>query len=202
MGTERAINGLARTLQPLSEAPWDRAASDGSPLIIRDTGKRELYALELQLPLPGMAASRFSPKAAPLLLLIHLLANDRGVPGLGVNLRGHRQASAGHGIRVLLLLNYAVFDDLSIRRRHLAAHWRRWRSRRGRRLLRGAPRQKHAGAYPAHPHASVFSPGWRLVDGNLDYTRAGQFGSGRDLSRSAVDGRPLQGVPSPSAGKS
>jgi Tol biopolymer transport system component len=34
----------------LSEAPWNGVALDGSPLIMRDVGNRELYSLELQLP--------------------------------------------------------------------------------------------------------------------------------------------------------
>jgi Tol biopolymer transport system component len=34
----------------LTEAPWNGVAPDGSPLIMRDVGIRELYSLELQLP--------------------------------------------------------------------------------------------------------------------------------------------------------
>ncbi len=34
----------------LSEGPWNGVALDGSPLIMRDVGNRELYSLELQLP--------------------------------------------------------------------------------------------------------------------------------------------------------
>ena len=34
----------------LTEGPWNGVAPDGSPLIMRDVGIRELYSLELQLP--------------------------------------------------------------------------------------------------------------------------------------------------------
>jgi Tol biopolymer transport system component len=34
----------------LTEGPWNGVAFDGSPLIMRDVGIRELYSLELQLP--------------------------------------------------------------------------------------------------------------------------------------------------------
>ena len=33
-----------------SDQPWNGLAPDGSPLIMRDAGSRELYSLELQLP--------------------------------------------------------------------------------------------------------------------------------------------------------
>jgi hypothetical protein len=34
----------------MSGGPWNGVAPDGSPLIMRDTGNREIYSLELQLP--------------------------------------------------------------------------------------------------------------------------------------------------------
>ena len=35
---------------PDSGATWNGVAPDGSPLIMRDVGSRELYSLEMQLP--------------------------------------------------------------------------------------------------------------------------------------------------------
>jgi hypothetical protein len=34
----------------LSGSPWNGVAPDGSPLIMRDVGNREIYSLEQQLP--------------------------------------------------------------------------------------------------------------------------------------------------------
>jgi len=44
------LKGISRVLMEDSEAPWNGVAPDGSPLIMRDVGYRELYSLELQLP--------------------------------------------------------------------------------------------------------------------------------------------------------
>jgi len=44
------LKGIARVAAPDSNAPWNGVAPDGSPLIMRDVGSRELYSLELQLP--------------------------------------------------------------------------------------------------------------------------------------------------------
>ena len=57
--------------------------------------------------------------------LRHLLADDDGMPGLGVDPRSHRQTTAGYRICVLPLGHNAMLDDLRGGRRHLAAHWRR-----------------------------------------------------------------------------
>jgi len=45
-----ALKGIARVAMPESGAPWHGVAPDGSPLIMRDVGNREVYSLELQLP--------------------------------------------------------------------------------------------------------------------------------------------------------
>jgi len=44
------LKGISRVAMPESGAPWNGVAPDGSPLIMRDVGSRELYSLELQLP--------------------------------------------------------------------------------------------------------------------------------------------------------
>ncbi len=44
------LKGIARVPMPESGVPWNGVAPDGSPLIMRDVGTREIYALELQLP--------------------------------------------------------------------------------------------------------------------------------------------------------
>jgi eukaryotic-like serine/threonine-protein kinase len=44
------LKGVPRVSLSLSNAPWNGVALDGSPLIMRDVGNRELYSLELQLP--------------------------------------------------------------------------------------------------------------------------------------------------------
>ncbi|HKU24583.1 MAG TPA: protein kinase [Candidatus Sulfotelmatobacter sp.] len=44
------LKGIARVNMPDSGAPWNGVAPDGSPLIMRDVGSREIYSLELQLP--------------------------------------------------------------------------------------------------------------------------------------------------------
>jgi serine/threonine protein kinase/Tol biopolymer transport system component len=43
------LKGIARVVSE-SGIPWNGVAPDGSPLIMRDAGNREVYALELQLP--------------------------------------------------------------------------------------------------------------------------------------------------------
>ena len=45
-----ALKGISRVPMVESGAPWNGVAPDGSPLIMRDVGNRELYSLELQLP--------------------------------------------------------------------------------------------------------------------------------------------------------
>ena len=44
-----ALKGISRVIMD-SNVPWNGMAPDGSPLIMRDVGSRELYSLELQLP--------------------------------------------------------------------------------------------------------------------------------------------------------
>ncbi len=44
------LKGIARVNTPESGVPWNGIAPDGSLLIMRDVGSRELYSLELQLP--------------------------------------------------------------------------------------------------------------------------------------------------------
>ncbi len=44
------LKGIARVPMPESGVPWNGVAPDGLPLIMRDVGTREIYALELQLP--------------------------------------------------------------------------------------------------------------------------------------------------------
>ena len=44
------LKNVLRVNMPDSGAPWNGVAPDGSPLIMRDVGSRELYSLELQLP--------------------------------------------------------------------------------------------------------------------------------------------------------
>ncbi|MGE5110512.1 MAG: hypothetical protein ACM3JB_06635 [Acidobacteriaceae bacterium] len=44
------LKGISRVPMADSGAPWNGVAPDGSPLIMRDVGNRELYSLELQLP--------------------------------------------------------------------------------------------------------------------------------------------------------
>jgi eukaryotic-like serine/threonine-protein kinase len=44
------LKGIPRVSLNLSDAPWNGVAPDGSPLIMRDVGNREVYSLELQLP--------------------------------------------------------------------------------------------------------------------------------------------------------
>ena len=44
------LRNLPRAIMPDSGSPWNGVAPDGSPLIMRDVGNREVYSLELQLP--------------------------------------------------------------------------------------------------------------------------------------------------------
>jgi serine/threonine protein kinase/Tol biopolymer transport system component len=44
------LKGIARVAMPESNVPWNGVAPDGSTLIMRDVGTRELYSLDLQLP--------------------------------------------------------------------------------------------------------------------------------------------------------
>jgi Tol biopolymer transport system component/DNA-binding winged helix-turn-helix (wHTH) protein len=44
------LKGISRVPMEDSGAPWNGVAPDGSPLIMRDVGNRELYSLELHLP--------------------------------------------------------------------------------------------------------------------------------------------------------
>jgi hypothetical protein len=44
------LTGISRVSMQDSGVPWNGVAPDGSPLIMRDVGSRELYSLELQLP--------------------------------------------------------------------------------------------------------------------------------------------------------
>jgi eukaryotic-like serine/threonine-protein kinase len=44
------LKDVPRVLLYISGAPWNGIAADGSPLIMRDVGNRELYSLELELP--------------------------------------------------------------------------------------------------------------------------------------------------------
>jgi serine/threonine protein kinase/Tol biopolymer transport system component len=44
------LKGIARVQTQESGVPWNGMAPDGSPLIMRDVGSREIYSLELQLP--------------------------------------------------------------------------------------------------------------------------------------------------------
>jgi eukaryotic-like serine/threonine-protein kinase len=44
------LKDVPRVSLSFSNLPWNGVASDGSPLIMRDVGNRELYSLELQLP--------------------------------------------------------------------------------------------------------------------------------------------------------
>jgi hypothetical protein len=81
----------------------------------------------------------------------HLLADDDGMSGLGIDSRRDRHASAGYGIRIFLLAHHTVLDDLSSGRRYLALYRRRsrrerwrWRGRcRNRRLLARTTNQEH-----------------------------------------------------------
>jgi Tol biopolymer transport system component len=45
-----ALQGVSRVAMPESGTPWTGVAPDGSTLIMRDVGSRELYSLELELP--------------------------------------------------------------------------------------------------------------------------------------------------------
>jgi Tol biopolymer transport system component len=45
-----SLKNISRVNMPDSGLPWNGVAPDGSPLIMRDVGSRELYSLELQLP--------------------------------------------------------------------------------------------------------------------------------------------------------
>jgi Tol biopolymer transport system component len=44
------LKGISRVNMADSFQPWNGVAPDGSPLIMRDVGNRELYSLELELP--------------------------------------------------------------------------------------------------------------------------------------------------------
>jgi hypothetical protein len=44
------LKGILQVSIPGTGTPWNGVAPDGSLLIMRDVGIRELYALELQLP--------------------------------------------------------------------------------------------------------------------------------------------------------
>lgn len=98
------------------------------------------------------------------------------MPSLGIDLCGKRQAATGHRIGVLLLDDDAVFNDLGICRRHLAAYRRGWlggrRSGRNGRLLGSASGQKQASDETGIPHLLCFrSVAARLSMANL-ITRA------------------------------
>ena len=49
-GRLAVLKGISRVPMPDSSVPWNGVAPDGSPVIMRDVGNRELYSLELQLP--------------------------------------------------------------------------------------------------------------------------------------------------------
>ena len=71
-------------------------------------------------------------------LFRHFLADDDGVPSLGVDPRSDRLAAASDGVCVLVFADYAVLNHLRGGRRHLAANRRRRsRLRRRNRLLLG-----------------------------------------------------------------
>jgi hypothetical protein len=44
------LKGISRVSMPDSGVPGNGVAPDGSPLIMRDIGNREIYSLDLQLP--------------------------------------------------------------------------------------------------------------------------------------------------------
>jgi eukaryotic-like serine/threonine-protein kinase len=44
------LKDVPRVLLSISGSPWNGVAPEGSPLIMRDVGNRELYSLELELP--------------------------------------------------------------------------------------------------------------------------------------------------------
>ena len=44
------LKGISRVNMADSGAAWNGVAPDGSPLIMRDVGSREVYSLELELP--------------------------------------------------------------------------------------------------------------------------------------------------------
>jgi hypothetical protein len=44
------LKDVPRVLLSISGCSWNGVAADGSPLIMRDVGNRELYSLELELP--------------------------------------------------------------------------------------------------------------------------------------------------------
>jgi Tol biopolymer transport system component len=44
------LKGISRVNMADAGLPWNGVAPDGSPLIMRDVGSREVYSLELQLP--------------------------------------------------------------------------------------------------------------------------------------------------------
>jgi serine/threonine protein kinase len=44
------LKDIPRVALTISNGPWNGVAPDGSPLIMRDVGNRELYSLELELP--------------------------------------------------------------------------------------------------------------------------------------------------------
>lgn len=45
-----SLRGVSRFPVPGTATPWNGIAQDGSLLIVRDIGNRELYSLDLQLP--------------------------------------------------------------------------------------------------------------------------------------------------------
>ena len=45
-----SLKTISRVNMPDSGVPWNGVAPDGSPVIMRDVGSREVYALELRLP--------------------------------------------------------------------------------------------------------------------------------------------------------
>ena len=46
----RTLAGLRRAESPILTWPWMGLAPDGSPLLVRDTGSQEIYALDWEAP--------------------------------------------------------------------------------------------------------------------------------------------------------
>jgi hypothetical protein len=94
----------------------------------------------------------------------HLLTDDNGVSGLGIDPCSDGLTAARYRVGVLLPGHYTVLDDLRAWRRQLAAHhgrrWRRWRLRwryRDRRLLGGTAKQAQKQNKPQVFHGTNYS---------------------------------------------
>jgi hypothetical protein len=84
----------------------------------------------------------------------HLLAHQRGMPGLRIDPSRHRQTTAGDRVGIFLLDDHAMFNGLGRVRRGQASYGRRHRTRRNR-FLRPAASQNQTRPEQTSPETTL-----------------------------------------------